>query len=280
MILGGAKGCHPMIRISLPYVIQVSESLEPLLTLKPKDIVNDLVIMMFGAQGTLGALLSGSVFSPNLRSSRQLASNLNEYLKKESDVHSDWARELGYVAVPIVNTYTQFKTAFIAEIGTFPAYFVNQKGSFDTLTLLDEPWRMYPEELWHKVPEARFDMVEAGKALCYDLPTACGMHTFRLVESVLRRYYTEVTGGKAQPKVRNIAVYINAMRQAKHGDEKVLGVLDHLNKLHRNPLMHPDAALTLNEAISIVGIAHSAVTAMLQKIPAPPQTTTTAIAAT
>ena len=219
------------------------------------------------------------MFSPNLRSSRQLASNLNDYLKKESDVNSDWARELGYVAVPIVNTYAQFKTAFMAEIGTFSAYFVNQKGSFDTLTLLDEPWRMYPEELWHKIPEARFDMIEAGKALCYELPTACGMHTFRLVESVLRRYYTEVTNGKPQPKVRNIAVYINAMRQAKCGDEKILGVLDHLSKLHRNPLMHPDAALTLNEAISIVGIAHSAVTAMLQKIPAPPQTTTTAVAA-
>lgn len=267
-----------MIRISLPYVISISESLEPLATLKPKDIVNDIIVMMFGAQGTLGALLSGSVFSPNLRSSRQLASNLNDLLKKETDVNSDWARELGYIAVAIVQTYAQFKTAFIAEIGTFPAYFVNQKGSFDTLTLLDEPWRMYPEELWHKVPEARFDMIEAGKALCYELPTSCGMHTFRLVESVLRRYYTEVTGGKAQPKVRNIAVYINAMRQAGHGDERVLGVLDHLNKLHRNPLMHPDAALTLDEAISIVGISHSAVTAMLQKIPVSAQTTTTAVA--
>lgn len=268
-----------MIRISLPYVISISEHLEPLAALKPKDVVDDIVIPLFSAKSTLDGLLNGSVFSTNLRSSRQLATDLSKFLEAEIDGSKDWNRELGYVAISLAQTYAQFKIAFIAEIGTFPSYFVNQKGSFDTLTLLDEPWRMYPVDLWHKLPEARFDMIEAGKALCYELPTSCGMHTFRLVESVLRRYYTEVTGGKAQPKVRNIAVYINAMRQSKCGDEKILSVLDHLNKLHRNPLMHPDAALTLDEAISIIGIAHSAITAMLQKIPAPPQTTTTAVSA-
>lgn len=268
-----------MIRISLPYFVSISESLEPLATLKPKDIVNDVVFMMFGAHATLSGLLSGSVFSANLRSSRQTATGLSNTLEAETDANKDWARELGYPAILITQAYAQFKTAFSAEIGTFPAYFVNQKGSFDTLTLLDEPWRMYPIDLWNKIPEARFDMIEAGKALCYELPTACGMHTFRLVESVLRRYYTEVTNGKALPKVRNIAVYINAMRQAKCGDEKVLSVLDHLSKLHRNPLMHPDAALTLDEAISALGIARSAITAMLSEIPILPPTTATASSA-
>lgn len=226
----------------------------------------------------LEGLLANSVFSENLRSSRQLASSLIAKLKNESDAKQDWNAELGYSANVIVQEYGQFKTAFTAEIGTFPSYFVSQKGSYDTLTLLDEPWRLFPPELWTKVPEARFDVVEAGKALCYELATACGTHVFRAVESVLRRYYTAVTNGKAQPKVRNIAVYINAMRQAKCGDEKVLGVLDHLSKLHRNPLAHPDAALTLDEAISIIGMAHSAITAMLRQLPEPPPTTTTAVA--
>jgi hypothetical protein len=197
---GAPKGFRPMIRISLPYFVSISESLEPLATLKPKDIVNDVVFMMFGAHATLSGLLSGSVFSANLRSSRQTATGLSNTLEAETDANKDWARELGYPAILITQAYAQFKTAFSAEIGTFPAYFVNQKGSFDTLTLLDEPWRMYPIDLWNKIPEARFDMIEAGKALCYELPTACGMHTFRLVESVLRRYYTEVTNGKALPK--------------------------------------------------------------------------------
>jgi hypothetical protein len=267
-----------MIRISLPYVVLISESLEPLAALKPNSVVNDIVFVLYGAQATLDSLLAGSVFSPNLRSSRQLGTNLSKTILPEVDVNKDWARELGYPAIVITQLYAQFKTAFTAEIGTFPAYFVSQKGSLDTLTLLDEPWRIFPADLWSKVPESRYDVIEAGKALCYELPTGCGMHVFRVVESVLRRYYTEVTGGKAQPKVRNIAVYINAMRQAKHGDAKVLGILEHLSELHRNPLMHPDAALTLDEAISTIGMAHSAISAMLQKLPEPPQTTTTAVA--
>jgi hypothetical protein len=267
-----------MIRISLPYVFSLCESLEPCATLKPKDTLNDVIFALWGAQGTLETLLTGSVFSANLRSSRQLAVNLSDILKREADTNKDWEKERGGVAIHIAQAYGQFKTALTAEIGTFPAYFVSQKGSFDTLTLLDEPWRLFPADLWMKVPEARFDVVEAGKALCYELATACGVHVFRAVECVLRRYYTEVTNGKAPPKVRNIAVYINAMRQAKCGDEKVLGVLAQLSKLHRNPLAHPDAALTLDEAISIVGMAHSAITAMLRHLPEPQPTTITASA--
>lgn len=266
---------RPMIRISLPYLFGICESLEPLAKLDPKATLNDEVFTLWGAQSTLEALLTGSVFSPNLRSSRKLASDLVELLKREGDAEKDWSKELGYMAAHIGRFYAQFKTAFTAELGTFPAYFVNQKGSFDTLSLLDEPWKLFPADLWIKVPEARFDAIEAGKALCYELPTSCGMHVFRAVETVLRRYYTEVTGGRPQPKVRNIAVYTNAMRQAQKGDAKVLGVIDHLAKLHRNPLMHPDAALTLEEAISIIGMAHSAMTAMLRHLPEPPQTTTT-----
>jgi hypothetical protein len=265
-----------MIRISLPYVFSLAETLEPLAVLKPKDTLNDVIFILWSAQTTLELLLSNSVFSANLKSSRQLAVNLIEILKRESDATKDWDKELGATTIYIAQAYAHFKTALAAEIGTFPAYFVSQKGSFDTLTLLDEPWRLFPPGLWAKVPEARFDVAEAGKALCYELSTACGVHVFRAVECVLRRYYSEVTGGKAHPKVRNIAVYINAMRQAKKGDEKVLGVLAQLSSLHRNPLAHPDAALTMDEAISIVGMAHSAMTAMLRQLPEPQPTTTTA----
>jgi hypothetical protein len=270
---------NPMIRISLPYVYNLSETLEPLKALNPKMIRGEIIFDLWTAQSVLDGLLANSVFSANLRSSRQLATALSSKLKIEAGAEHDWNAELGYAANAIVQQYAQFKTAFTAEIGTFPTYFVTQKGSYDSLTLLDEPWRLFPVDLWTKVPEARFDVAEAGKAICYELPTACGMHVFRALECVLRRYYSEVTAGKAQPKVRNIAVYINAMRQAKKGDEKVLGVLDHLSKLHRNPLMHPDAALTPDESIAIVGMAHSAITAMLRHLPEPPPTTTTAIAA-
>src|ERR1700730_14377260 len=65
-------------------------------------------------------------------------------------------------------------------------------------------------------------------------------------------------------KVRNIGVYISAMRRAAVGDEIILASMEQLTKLHRNPLVHPDVVLTLDEAISTLGMAKSVVSAMLK----------------
>lgn len=122
-----------------------------------------------------------------------------------------------------------------------------------------------------------FDVAEAGKCLCYEVGTACGFHLFRATEAVLRRYYTHVTGGSPPPKVRNMMVYVQAMRQKKCGEERILTVIEHMSKLHRNPVMHPEAVLSVDDAISIHGMARSAITAMLSVLPELPQTTATAI---
>ena len=82
--------------------------------------------------------------------------------------------------------------------------------------------------------------------------------------------------GKAQPKVRNIAVYVNAMTQARKGDEKVLFLVKQIAERFRNPLIHPDAVLTLDTAFSIHGLVRTAVTEMLQFLPDVEPTTTTA----
>jgi hypothetical protein len=52
-----------------------------------------------------------------------------------------------------------------------------------------------------------------------------------------------------------------------------------MTTLHRNPLIHPEDALTLDEALGLLGMARSAITAMLAFLPSVPPTTTTAIAA-
>jgi hypothetical protein len=72
---------------------------------------------------------------------------------------------------------------------------------------------------------------------------------------------------------RNIGVYLNAMKQARKGDEKILASLKQMTDLHRNPLIHPEVILTPEEAIATLGIARSAIAAMLVVLPVPPPTT-------
>lgn len=233
--------------------------------------MTELIIPLFEAQAAVEILLNTSVFSATLRSSRPLGENLLASIKS---LTSDLSRDAsGLELWKLKNLYGQFKTALLAELGTFPSFFVSQKGSHDTLTLLEQPLRMFPADLFVKAPEAAYDVVEAGKALCFECSTACGFHLFRATEAVLRRYYTLVTGGAPQPKVRNIMVYVYAMRQRKCGDDRVLAAIEQLSKLHRNPIMHPEAALTLDEAISILGMARSVVSAMLTALPSHPPTT-------
>lgn len=272
------QGKRRMIRITMQYIWSLAEGLEPLERLdvtKPADRF-ELFLEIAGPQWHLQQLLQSSVFSENLRICVLLGENLLAALRSISD--SDWKVEQQpvqqFAIMNIKNSYSQFKIAFLAELNTLPTYFVTQKGSHDTHTLLERSDKAFPDDLSKKVKEAMFDVAEAGKAICYELPTAAGYHLFRATEAVLRRYYSHVTGGMPQPKMRNIGVYIRAMRKAQCGDERILSVLDQLAKLHRNPLIHPEVTLTMDEAMSLMGMARSAVTAMLSVLPEVPQTTT------
>lgn len=181
----------------------------------------------------------------------------------------------GWELFAIKTKYEEFKIAFQAELSSFNCYFVLQKGGFDTHTLLMWGENIFPADLRDKCPEALFDSQNAAKALAYELPTAVGFHLFRATECVLRRYYIQVTGGRAAPKVRNLGVYLNALKQSGFGDQKVLAVLKQLVDLHRNPLVHPEAVLSIDESIDLVGLCRSAVSAMLSELPRIEMTTET-----
>lgn len=259
---------HPsVIRITLSYLFRVSAALEPIISLKVGDSYPLTFMKIFEAHTEIDAFLNNSVFAATLRSCRNsdnllinglIAIMQNKKFDRELDFHEIY---------PVTTQAPQFKTELLAELGVLPAYFVSQKESFDTITLLDDGVKLFPSELSNKVPEALFDIAEAGKALAYEIPTACGFHIFRATESVLRKYYSHSTGGSPPPKVRNIGVYVRMLRAQNCGDEIVLATLQQLARLHRNPLIHPEAVLTMDEAIATLGIARSVVTAMLKILP-------------
>lgn len=274
-------GKLPMLRISLQYLWDLANGLQQLGrldTTKPTTKMEFLFDVHFAAS-TLDQLLSGSVFAATLRSSRPLASELRSEIssllpdRNKPDDHKNTLE--AYEIANVVRAYDRFRIAFLAELAILPAYFVTQKSDKDTLTLLDQPERMFPADLLSKVPEAAYDVGEIGKALCFEVATACGYHVFRVTEAVLRRYYTHVTGGAPPPKMRNIMVYVKAIRAAKCGDERILSVIEQLSKLHRNPIAHPEVALSLDEAIATLGMAQSVITAMLAVLPVVPKTTAT-----
>ena len=264
----------------MPYIFELLEQLAAIERLPELDTpYSQISFPLFMAQWTLEAFTNSSVYRPYLRTSWQLSQQLLTSIRGIT-ANTDQTRNItSYELYAVKSNYQQYKTALLAELGAFNVYFVTQAGGYDMYSLLVSGESVFPSDLGVKVPEAIVDAREAAKALAYEVPTACGFHAFRVMEAVLRRYYAHVTGGAAPPKVRNIGVYLNAMKQATKGDTKILGALKQMTDLHRNPLIHPEVVLTVEEAIATLGMAVSVITAMLTALPVPPPTTSIALAA-
>lgn len=154
-----------------------------------------------------------------------------------------------------------------------PAYLVARKESYDVELLVDFGTALFPPALLQKAPETERDAIQVGKALAFEVATGCGFHVFRVMEAVVKRYWDEVSSGAKRPKLQTLGNYAAEMEKRNIGDEKVVESVKQMTRLHRNPIIHPDVILTVEEAIGIVGMARSVIGAMLAVLPDVPPTT-------
>jgi hypothetical protein len=169
----------------------------------------------------------------------------------------------------IINAVRDFETIFSAEVSNKATYFVSKKGIYDTNDLIANADDLFVANVKQRIGEkAIADIREAGKCLAFDLGTASGFHIARAVETVLLDYLTYLCPKKIKGmkrSQRNLGNYIKMARD-NQGDDKICAALDQFRDLHRNPLMHPEAILTVDDAFSLLGIAQSAIVAMVSKI--------------
>lgn len=264
----------PVIRISLPWVVEVVRAIDALSVVTSDVRYGDVWGAIYNARTQLEALFTQSFYSSSLRSSREPADALFQTLTNLLNAQNPTSISQ-FQAWDVASSRQRFLTVFLAELATLPAYFVLQKEPYDTNVLLASGETLFPGELASKVPEAVYDAKEAARALAFDLGTACGFHTFRVLESVVRRYLGALGAETGDPKQRNLGAFIGALEKAG-ADAVILAALRQLKDLHRNPLVHPEVAILSEEAISIIGMVRSVVASMLKSISPPPSTTMTA----
>ena len=64
-----------------------------------------------------------------------------------------------------------------------------------------------------------------------------------------------------------LGVWIGALEKVSGNQDVVLAALKDINRLHRNPVLHPETALSDNEeAIALLGSITTSMRYMLQKI--------------
>jgi len=268
------RGRFPMIRINAAWLITSEEAIDALDRLVAGQTVLESLSILFGAQGALEQIFDQSFYKDHVRASRTAGRTLHERVSAFLNA-DDWTTKKieQYELVSLLAAKSTFKTVFLADLGVMPIYIVSKKDTFDVSLLIDAGINLFPGAIMAKVPEVEKDASEVGRALAYELSTACGFHTFRVTESVLRRYWDVVSKGKARPKLQTLGNFAAQMEKNKYGDDKVIEAIKQMTKLHRNPLIHPEVILTVEEAIGIIGMARSVIAMMLQVLPDVPATT-------
>lgn len=263
-----------MIRINASWLITTVETIDGLDKLVVGSTVMDNIVPLLSAQGTLEQLFDQSFYREHVRASRTPGGVLHDKLSQI--LNSDnWAeKKLDEYELGTLRTLkSTFKTVFLADLSTMPIYIVAAKDTFDINLLIEAGIRLFPPQIITKAPEVAKDASEVGRALAYELPTACGFHIFRVTESIVRRYWDIVSEGKTRPKLQTLGSFAAEMEKQSVGDSKVTEALKQMTKLHRNPLIHPEVILSVEEAIGIIGMARSVIAMMLQSLPDAPTTT-------
>jgi hypothetical protein len=265
---------HPMMRISIPWLFDIMESLDGLDKVEADHTVLDEFVALYGVQSAIERAYGQSVYVHYLRASRQSADHLYTAIRGLLDA-PDWAeKKLSiYEVQGIKFQKDRLKTVLLADMSALPSYLVTPKGNFDVIFLIDAGINLFPPSLEAKAPETKDDAKEVGRSLAFELATACGFHTFRVTESVVRRYWDQVSSGAERPKLQTLGSFAGQMEEKKIGDAKVVESIKQMTKLHRNPLIHPEVILTPEEAIGIIGMARSVIASMLQVLPDVPPTT-------
>jgi hypothetical protein len=265
----------PVIRISFPWMIEVVQSLDNLDSMQAGQKVLSTISSLFSVRNHLESTYTGSIYWHFLRTSRihadKLARALDTILEAEP---FDIERPLTQFEVwNIKNERDQFKIVFLADISMLPAYLVTKKENYDVDYLIDNGVGLFPGRLPAKAPETNRDVAEVGRCLAFERYTACGFHTFRVLEAVTRRYWDAVAGERPRPNPQTIGNLACQLKMNSLGDSKVFETLEPLAKHHRNPLAHHDVILDLDEAMQAIGVVRAAITLMLFVLPDVPTTT-------
>ena len=178
-------------------------------------------------------------------------------------------RKLSWIeAYRIRQAAMEFETVSSAELPTWDTYIVSKKGIYSTADLIERAEMAIDESARQALTQnVLTDFKQAGRCLAFELATAAGFHTMRAVEAVLRGYWLLVQKPTTGVKPPEMAVCINELRVAGE-DPKLMDILDHIRDLHRNTIMHPEAFLTMTDALRLFDIAKSAISAMGDRITA------------
>lgn len=163
--------------------------------------------------------------------------------------------------ISISEAAKRFETVLAEELNTLDTYAVAQKGAYSTHELITNAQVIFPPNVRGRLPpQTVSDICEAGRCLAFENPTASAFHIMRAIESMILAYHKKITGNDAPSRMRNWGIYINKLRADDKHDPKIVNFLEHIKDSYRNPISHPEATLTIEEVLVLLGASTSLIT--------------------
>jgi len=167
---------------------------------------------------------------------------------------------IGWIANNVKIAADKFETVIAAELSNSDTYWILPKGTHKTSMLLQCAHMELSALVLAEIPEVKSDIDEAGKCLLFDTPTAAGFHLLRATEAAIRKYCKVVTGKEPAVKSRNWGAYIKGLRYNTFANRKIIDSIDQIKEHFPNPILHPQANLSAEDAQVLFGLCVSIIT--------------------
>jgi len=169
---------------------------------------------------------------------------------------SDEAKRLAQEVKDVRNTCE-------AEARGKMAFIVTDK-RLDVLKLLADVRGLMAPGVFDSLPDvAQYDLLEAGKCIAFERPTAAAFHLLRATEGVLRHFYCSIVRrGRVDPMLWGAMV--QPLRKRKKAPPvELLDNLDNIRRSFRNPTQHPDKIYDVQEVQDLFGLCVDVVNRMV-----------------
>lgn len=135
-----------------------------------------------------------------------------------------------------------------AELAGYDTFVVTPK-IMDTQKLLDSVDSLLAPGVFKVLPEiSQYDLVEAGKCIAFERPTAGAFHLLRGTEAVLRMFYCRfVTRKRVSPLMWGNMTSDLRDRPRTKQHTTLYNNLDNIRHSYRNPTQHPEMIYNIHE---------------------------------
>jgi len=191
---------------------------------------------------------------------RQYRSELAEIKDKSSVLSKEQCDKLKQIC-------SKLRSTLEAELQTLEAFIVTPK-RFETDKLLNDMGSLMSPGVFSALPEiTRYDLMEAGKCIAFERPTAAAFHLLRGTEAVLRHFYcTFILKKRVSDLLWGNIVQDLRKRQKTKKYTTLYNNLDNIRLSYRNPTQHPDAIYDIHGVQDLAPLCLEAITRMTKII--------------